>query len=33
MPEIKTAAGYYVKDRTDLLDIFIGHEGTLGNGT
>ncbi|MCX5692418.1 MAG: FAD-binding oxidoreductase [Candidatus Omnitrophica bacterium] len=30
MPEIKTAAGYYVKDRMDLLDLFIGHEGTLG---
>jgi len=30
MPGIKTAAGYYVKDKTDLIDIFIGHEGTLG---
>ena len=30
MPEIKTAAGYYIKDRMDLLDLFIGHEGTLG---
>ena len=30
MPEIKTAAGYYVKDHMDLLDLFIGHEGTLG---
>ncbi|MFA4991230.1 MAG: FAD-binding oxidoreductase [Candidatus Omnitrophota bacterium] len=30
MPGIKTAAGYYVKDNMDLLDIFIGHEGTLG---
>jgi D-lactate dehydrogenase (cytochrome) len=30
MPEIKTAAGYYVKDRADFLDLFIGHEGTLG---
>lgn len=30
MPEIKTAAGYYVKDNMDLIDLFIGHEGTLG---
>ncbi|PIW68532.1 MAG: FAD-binding oxidoreductase [Candidatus Omnitrophica bacterium CG12_big_fil_rev_8_21_14_0_65_42_8] len=30
MPEIKTAAGYYVKDCMDFLDLFIGHEGTLG---
>jgi len=30
MPEIKTAAGYYVKDHMDLVDLFIGHEGTLG---
>lgn len=30
MPEIKTAAGYYVKDRMDLVDLFIGQEGTLG---
>src|SRR3989338_2341891 len=30
MPEIKTAAGYYVKEHMDLLDLFIGHEGTLG---
>lgn len=30
MPAIKTAAGYYIKDYMDLLDLFIGHEGTLG---
>ncbi len=30
MPGIKTAAGYYIKDDMDLLDLFIGHEGTLG---
>lgn len=29
MPDIKTAAGYYIKDHMDLLDLFIGHEGTL----
>ncbi|MFA5388168.1 MAG: FAD-binding oxidoreductase [Candidatus Omnitrophota bacterium] len=30
MPDVKTAAGYYIKDNMDLLDLFIGHEGTLG---
>jgi len=30
MPKIKTAAGYYVKDDMDIIDLFIGHEGTLG---
>lgn len=30
VPNIKNAAGYYVKDDMDLLDLFIGHEGTLG---
>ncbi len=30
MPDIKTAAGYYIKDNMNLLDLFIGHEGTLG---
>ena len=30
MPDIKTAAGYYIKDDMDLIDLFIGHEGTLG---
>jgi D-lactate dehydrogenase (cytochrome) len=29
-PNIKTAAGYYIKDTFDLIDLFIGHEGTLG---
>ncbi|MDP2921507.1 MAG: FAD-linked oxidase C-terminal domain-containing protein, partial [Candidatus Omnitrophota bacterium] len=29
MPNIKTAAGYYIKDNMDLVDLFIGHEGTL----
>ena len=30
MPDIKTAAGYYIKDNMDLVELFIGHEGTLG---
>ncbi|MFC1624446.1 FAD-binding oxidoreductase [Candidatus Omnitrophota bacterium] len=30
MPNIKSAAGYYVKDNMDLIDLFIGGEGTLG---
>ncbi len=30
MPEVKCAAGFYIKDRTDLVDLFIGAEGTLG---
>ncbi|MBU1062364.1 MAG: FAD-binding oxidoreductase [Candidatus Omnitrophica bacterium] len=30
MPEIKSAAGYYIKDNMDLIDLFIGQEGTLG---
>lgn len=30
MPESKNAAGYYVCDDMDLLDVFIGAEGTLG---
>jgi D-lactate dehydrogenase (cytochrome) len=30
MPNIKTAAGYYIKDGMSLMDLFIGHEGTLG---
>lgn len=29
-PPIKSAAGYYVADDMDLLDLFIGMEGTLG---
>ena len=30
MPGVKNAAGYYVDDDMDLLDLFIGMEGTLG---
>lgn len=30
MPEVKSAAGYYVTDNVDLIDVFIGSEGTLG---
>jgi D-lactate dehydrogenase (cytochrome) len=30
MPNVKNAAGYYVKPRMDLIDLFIGSEGTLG---
>ncbi len=30
MPDIKNAAGYYVKDDMDIIDLFIGSEGTLG---
>jgi len=29
-PPVKTAAGYYVADNMELLDLFIGMEGTLG---
>lgn len=29
-PAIKTASGYFVRDSMDLLDLFIGSEGTLG---
>lgn len=29
-PMVKSAAGYYVEDNLDLLDLFIGMEGTLG---
>lgn len=29
-PSIKNAAGYYMDDRMDPLDLFIGAEGTLG---
>jgi D-lactate dehydrogenase (cytochrome) len=30
MPRIKNAAGYYIKDDMDAIDLFIGQEGTLG---
>lgn len=30
MPDIKHAAGYYVKPDMDAIDLFIGSEGTLG---
>lgn len=30
LPKIKNAAGYYNYKNADLIDVFIGHEGTLG---
>ncbi len=30
MPQVKTQAGYFIHDDMDLLDLFIGSEGTLG---
>ena len=30
MPSVKNAAGYWVRPDMDLLDLFIGNEGTLG---
>jgi D-lactate dehydrogenase (cytochrome) len=30
MPDVKTAAGYFVQPDMDLVDLFIGAEGTLG---
>ena len=30
MPRVKNAAGYFAKPKMDLIDLFIGHEGTLG---
>ena len=29
MPDVKSSAGYFIKDGMDLLDLFIGQEGTL----
>jgi D-lactate dehydrogenase (cytochrome) len=30
MPQVKNASGYYVHENMDLIDLFIGSEGTLG---
>ncbi len=30
MPATKNAAGYYCKEKMDMIDLFIGSEGTLG---
>lgn len=30
MPAVKNASGYYARDGMDLIDLFIGQEGTLG---
>jgi len=30
MPDIKNASGYYIRKDMDLIDLFIGSEGTLG---
>ena len=30
MPDVKNSAGYFVADDMDLIDLFIGAEGTLG---
>lgn len=30
MPAVKNASGYYIKENMDVIDLFIGSEGTLG---
>ena len=30
MPAVKNTAGYYIRENMDLIDLFIGSEGTLG---
>lgn len=30
MPNVKNASGYYAKENMDIIDLFIGSEGTLG---
>jgi D-lactate dehydrogenase (cytochrome) len=30
MPDTKNASGYYCKENIDLIDLFVGSEGTLG---
>jgi D-lactate dehydrogenase (cytochrome) len=30
MPQVKNAAGFYIKNGMDAIDLFIGQEGTLG---
>jgi len=30
MPQVKNAAGYFVEDNMDMIDLFIGSDGTLG---
>ncbi|WP_250229809.1 FAD-binding oxidoreductase [Anaeropeptidivorans aminofermentans] len=30
MPEVKNAAGYYAADNMDMIELFIGSDGTLG---
>jgi D-lactate dehydrogenase (cytochrome) len=30
LPQVKNASGYFVEDGMDLLDLFVGSEGTLG---